>query len=127
MRENRCEGEAIRKVNPAEQGEGMWGHIRVHQRFNKTTELGKMSRAIHIMRPEACKQEHETAAAVEKWERNYRHIIDEDKAEPLPRRYRTTAIECLLMGGIKRHVTLEGEWVDELFSSKGCDHEICGQ
>ena len=78
----------------------------MHQWFNKTTELGNMSRVIDIMRPEACKHEHEIAAAIEKWERNYRRIIEEDRAEPLPERYRMTAIKCLLVGEIKRHVTL---------------------
>ena len=58
----------------------MWAYIRVHQWFNKTTELGKMSRVIDIMRPEACKHEHEIAGAIEKRERNYRRIIEEDKA-----------------------------------------------
>ena len=66
---DKCKGEAIHKVNSAEQGEGMWAYIRVHQWFNKTTELGKMSRVIDIMRPEACKHEHKIAGAIEKWER----------------------------------------------------------
>ena len=82
---DKCEGEAMHKVNSAEQGEGMWAYIRVHQWFNKTTELGKMSRVIDIMRPEACKHEHEIAGAIEKWERNYRRTIEEDKAEPFLR------------------------------------------
>ena len=46
---DKCEGEAIHKVNSAEQGKGLWAYIRVHQWFNKTTELGKMSRVIDIM------------------------------------------------------------------------------
>ena len=103
---DKCEGEAIHKVNSAEQGEGMWAYIRAYQWFNTTTELVKMSRIIDIMRPEACKYEHEIAAAVEKRERNYKRIIDEDKAEPLPERYRMTAIKCLLVREVKRHVTL---------------------
>ena len=64
---DKCEGEAIHKTNSAGQGEGLWGYIRVHQWFNKTTELGKINRVIDIMRPEACKHEHEIAAAIEKW------------------------------------------------------------
>ena len=108
----KCENEAIHKVNSAEQGEGLWAYIRVHQWFNKTTELGKMSRVIDSMRPEACKHEHEIAAAIEKWERNYRRIIEEDKADPLPERCRMTAIKCLLVGEIKRHVTLREDELD---------------
>ena len=38
---DKCEGESVHKVNSAEQGEGMWAYIRVHQWFNTTTELGK--------------------------------------------------------------------------------------
>ena len=64
------------------------------------------------MRPEACKHEHEIAGAIQKWERNYRRIIEEDKAEPLPERYRMTAIKCLLVGEIKRHVTLREDELD---------------
>ena len=39
---DKCDGEAIRKVNAADQGEGMWAFVRLHQWFNTTTELGKM-------------------------------------------------------------------------------------
>ena len=93
---DRYDGEALHKVNSAAQGEGLYAYIRVHQWFNKTTELGKMNRVIDIMRPEACKQEHEIAAAVERWERNYQRIVDEDSAELLPEIYRMTAIKSLL-------------------------------
>ena len=71
-----------------------------------------MTRVIDIMRPEPCKHEHEIAGAIEKWERNYRRIIEEDKAEPLPDRYRMTAIKCLLVGEIKRHVNLREEEIE---------------
>ena len=81
---DKCEGEAIHKVNSAEQGKGLWAYIRVHQWFNKTTELGKMSRVIDIMRPEPCKHEHEIAGAIEKWERNYRRIIEKIRRNHYP-------------------------------------------
>ena len=64
---DKCETEALQKANSAGQGEGLWAYIRVHQWYNKTTELGRTNRLIGIMRPDACKHEYEIAGAVEKW------------------------------------------------------------
>ena len=102
----KCETEALQKVNSASQGEGLWAYIRVHQWYNKTTELGRTNRLIGIMRPDACKHEYEIAGAVEKWEEKYRRVMDEDGAEESPERYKMTALKCLLTGEIKKHVEL---------------------
>ena len=59
----------------------MKAYVRLHQWFNRTTELGKTNRIIDIMRPDACKHDYEIANAIEKWEERYRRIMEEDGAE----------------------------------------------
>ena len=81
---DKCESEALQKANRAGQGEGLFAYIRARQWFNKATELGRTNRLIGVMRPEACKHEHEIAGAIEKWEEKYRRVMEEDGAEELP-------------------------------------------
>ena len=60
----KCENEAMQKVSSTLHGEGMKAYVRLHQWFNKTTELGKTNRIIDIMRPDACKHDYEIANAI---------------------------------------------------------------
>ena len=101
---DKSESEAVQKANSAGQGEGLWAYVRLHQWFNKTTELGRTNRLIGIMRFESCKYEYDIAGAIEKWEEKCRRVMDEDGAEELPERYKMTAIKCLLTREIKKHV-----------------------
>ena len=112
-------------MTSALQGEGLRGFIRLHQWFNKTTELGKTNRIIDVMRPDACKREHEIASAVERWEERYRRIMEEDGAEELPESYRKTALKCLLVGDIKRHVELKRRGIRDIPRHEERGHEVC--
>ena len=50
------------------------------------------------------------ATAVERWEESYRVLKEQHGMEELGEQYRMTALRCLLVGDIKRHIELkEGE------------------
>ena len=61
------------------------------------------------MKPDQCKHEWEIAAAVEKWEEQHHALSQEPGEEKLPDAYKITALKCLLLGDIKRHVELKEE------------------
>ncbi len=108
----KADGEALEKVNSVEQGEGLWAFVRMHQWFYKTTDLGKTNQRIEIMKPKQSKHEREVATAVERWEERCRIMKVED-GEELPEKYRMTALKCILVGDIKRHVELREDELDK--------------
>ena len=63
-------GETWNKVNGAGDGEGMWGYVRVHQWFSKTTQEGKVVNRVRTMQPEARKHDWEVAGVMEKWRKD---------------------------------------------------------
>ena len=107
--QDKTEGTTYDKVNSVSPGEGLYAYVRMHQWYVRTTELGKTNRRIKIMKPEQCKHEWEIAAAVEKWEEQHHALSQEPGEEKLPDAYKITALKCLLMGDIKRHVELKEE------------------
>ena len=62
------------------------------------------------MRPAQCKKDWEVATALERWEESHRVLKDQHGMEELGEQYRMTALRCLLVGDIRRHIELkEGE------------------
>ena len=53
---DKAKGEAWNKLNAAGDGEGMWGYVRIHQWFSKTTQQGKVVNRVKVMQPEAPKE-----------------------------------------------------------------------
>ena len=107
--EDKAEGEALGKINAANQGEGLWAYIIMHQWFCKATDSGRTNRRIEITRPNQCKHGWEIASAVEKWEEKYRISTEVDRDPPIPPECKITALKCLLVGDIKRHIELQEE------------------
>ena len=97
-------GEAEEKLEGCAQGDGLWGYLRIHLWFTKTTAQGKSMRRSAIMTPTRCKHEHEISAAIEKWEEKYRILKEEDKELELPDSWKMTAIQALLCGEIQKHI-----------------------
>ncbi len=97
------------KASAVKDGEGLWSYVKMHQWFMSTTDLGKTNQRIDIMRPPQCKHDWEVAEAVEKWEEKYRIVKEEDGDQELPEKYRMTALKCILVGYIKKHIELREE------------------
>ena len=112
-------GEAEEKLEGCAQGDGLWGYLRIHLWFTKTTAQGKSMRRSAIMTPTRCKHEHEISAAIEKWEEKYRILKEEDKELELPDSWKMTAIQALLCGEIQKHIEYREQYFrtyDELRS-----------
>ena len=105
----KAEGEALLKASAVKDGEGLWAYVKMHQWFISTTDLGKTNQRVDIMRPPQCKHDWEVAEAVERWEEKYRIIKEEDGDQQLPEKYRMTALKCILVGDIKKHIELREE------------------
>ena len=79
----KTDGEAFAKVNSVIHGDGLWAFVKLHSWFSRTTEAGITNRLISIMKPDQCKKEFEVAAAVQKWEQNYRRLREEHNVDEL--------------------------------------------
>ena len=112
MRE-KTDGEAYNKIKSVIQGDGLWAFVKLHTWSSRTTEAGITNRLIAIMKPEQCKKKFEIAAAVEKWEENYRRLREEHGVDELKESYKMAAIIMILTEKIKRHVELEEGLVEQ--------------
>lgn len=101
---SKATGEAEGKLEGCNQGEGLWGYLRIHLWFTKTTAQGKSLRRSAIMTPTRCKHEHEISSAIEKWEEKYRILKEEDKELDLPDSWKMTAIQAILWGEVQKHI-----------------------
>ena len=103
----KAKDEAWEKISGVQQGEGLWAYIRMHRWFKQTTEQGMINRRTSIMDPDPIKQDHMLASGIERWEERYRSLVEEEKEDELPERYRMAALRKMLTGDIKKHVDLE--------------------
>ena len=113
----KTDGEAYDKVNSVIHGDGLWAFVKLHAWFSRTTEAGITNRLIAIMKPEQCKKEFEVAAAVEKWEENYRRLREEHGVDELKESYKMAVVKIILTEEIKRHVELKEEEIKPTLKS----------
>ena len=103
---DKAKGGAWNKLTSAGDGEGMWGYVRIHQWFSKTTQQGKVVNRAKAIQPEPPKNEWEVAGAIQKWEERYRQMVEEQGEEELLEVYKMAALRQLLVGDINKHVEL---------------------
>ena len=95
---DKTKGDAWNKLNSVGDGEGLWGFIRIHQWFSKTTQQGKVINRVRIMQPEPPKHDYEVAGAVEKWEERYRQMVEEQGEGRITRGVQDGRAETIISG-----------------------------
>ena len=109
----KCEGDAHMKVMAGGEGEGLYGYILLHAWFTRTTDQGKDKLHQMIMNPDKCKHEWEIAGAIEKWEENYKRMLQQHgEIMKLHDTWRIGAIKKIICGKIESQVHMHSTEYD---------------
>ena len=116
----RTEGDAARRVNSGEPGEGMQAYQRLYPWFAGTTGLALTEKTRALMHPTPVKHESEIADALEKWSEKERTLRAHGDEYKLNSAFKVTALRVLMSCKREQFEFLEREAMAK-HGDKVCD------